>query len=131
MPAAALAPEAPSTLVLDPDSEAPRLARRFLAERFAEWGIEDDYVGRVVVCELVTNSYLHGKGQIVVRVFLDERDGRPVVEVWDGGEGRPEVRPENYAAVSGRGLLLLAELVHAWGVRPLNEGGKVIWAKLR
>ncbi|TDC44975.1 hypothetical protein E1281_31850, partial [Actinomadura sp. KC345] len=74
---AALAPEAPSTLVLDPDSDAPRLARRFLAGRFAEWGIEDDYVGRVVVCELVTNAYLHGKGQIVVRLYLDERDGRP------------------------------------------------------
>ncbi|WP_165959314.1 ATP-binding protein [Actinomadura sp. KC345] len=51
--------------------------------------------------------------------------------MWDAGGGRPEIRPENYAAVSGRGLLLMAELVHAWGVRPLNEGGKVVWAKLR
>ncbi|TMR40770.1 ATP-binding protein [Actinomadura geliboluensis] len=127
----ALAPEAPSTLVLDPDSEAPGLARTWLGERFAEWGIADDYVGRLVVCELVTNSYLHGKGQIVVRVFRDGRDGRPVVEVRDDGEGRPEIQPENYAASSGRGLLLVAELVHDWGVRPLDEGGKVTWAKLR
>ncbi|MEU8341082.1 ATP-binding protein [Spirillospora sp. NPDC048832] len=107
------------------------MARRFVAERFAEWGIEDDYVGRLVACELVTNSYLHGEGQIVLRVFRDERDGRPVVEVWDAGEGRPELRPEDCAAESGRGLLLMAELVHEWGVRPLNEGGKVTWAKLR
>lgn len=125
----ALAPETP-TLVLDPNDHAPGLARRFLAARFAEWGIEDDYVGRLVVCELVTNSYRHGEGPIVVRMFRDERDGLVVVEVWDGGEGLPVVRPENYAATSGRGLMLVAELVRAWGVRPLNEGGKVTWAKL-
>lgn len=125
----ALAPEVP-TLVLDPNDQAPGLARRFLAARFAEWGIEDDYVGRLVVCELVTNSCRHGEGPIVVRVFRDERDGLVVVEAWDGGEGMPVVRPENYAATSGRGLMLVAELVRAWGVRPLNEGGKVTWAKL-
>ncbi|WP_165964587.1 ATP-binding protein [Actinomadura sp. KC216] len=117
--------------MLEPTDRAPLLARRFLAEWFAKWGIEDDDVGRLVVCELVTNSYLHGKGQIVVRVFRDERDGRPVVEVWDAGEERPEIQPEDTGALTGRGLVLLAELVHDWGVRLLNEGGKVVWATLR
>ena len=126
----ALAPELPSPLVLEPNDQAPRLARGFLAARFAEWGIEDDYVGRLVVCELVTNAYLHGEGPIVVRVLRDERDGLPLIEVWDGGAGRPVVRPQNYAAVSGRGLQFMAEMVNAWGVRPLSEGGKVVWAKL-
>lgn len=125
----ALAPETP-TLVLDPTEQAPRLARRFLAERFAEWGIDDDHVGRLVVCELVTNSLRHGEGQIIVRVFRDPHDGLVVVEVEDGGEGLPVLRPENYAATSGRGLLLMAELVNGWGVRPLDEGGKATWAKL-
>lgn len=131
MPVTALAPEIPPTLVLEPNDQAPRLARRFLAEWFAEWGIEDDYIGRLVVCELVTNSLQHGTGPIVVRVFRNEPDGRPVVEVWDGGEGRPKVQPEDDSSTSGRGLQLMARLVHQWGVRPLNEGGKVTWAKLR
>ncbi|TMQ94741.1 ATP-binding protein [Actinomadura soli] len=131
MSSAAFALEVPPPLVLEPTGQAPGLARRCLAEWFAEWGIEDDHAGRLVVCELVTNSYLHGKGQIVVRVFRDERDGRPVVEVWDAGEAQPEVQPEDGGALSGRGLMLVAELVHDWGVRPLNEGGKVVWATLR
>lgn len=28
------------------------------------------------------------------------------------------ILPENHAATSGRGLMLMAELVRAWGVRP-------------
>ncbi|WP_395111686.1 ATP-binding protein, partial [Actinomadura sp. SCN-SB] len=79
-------PEIP-TLVLHPTDRAPVSARRFVAERFHEWGHQDDYVGRVVVTELVTNAYQHGAGFIVVRVFRDERDGLAVIEVWDHGPG--------------------------------------------
>ncbi|MFD0683650.1 ATP-binding protein [Actinomadura fibrosa] len=115
-------------LVLGCTDQAPRLARRFLAARFREWGIVDDYIGRLVVCELVTNAYRHGAGPIVVRLSLDE--GQPCVEVWDAGENHPVVRPQNCAATSGRGLHMLAEIVSGrWGVRPLN-GGKAVWAKL-
>lgn len=123
-------PENP-ILVLNPTAEAPRLAREFLAKCFAEWGITDDYVGRLIVCELVTNAYRHGEGPIVVRLPRDAHDGHPVIEVWDAGEGRPAIRPQNSTAISGRGLQLIAEYVGGhWGVRPLNEGGKAVWAKL-
>ncbi|MBT2206884.1 ATP-binding protein [Actinomadura sp. NEAU-AAG7] len=99
-----------------------------MADVFAEWKIADDYVGRLAVCELVTNAYLHGEGPIVVRIL---RDDRLVIEVWDAGLGRPKIVPEDCAGTSGRGLFLLAEMTRAWGVRPLNEGGKITWFELR
>ncbi|TDD87960.1 ATP-binding protein [Actinomadura darangshiensis] len=129
MPAAHLAPEAPA-LVLEPSDRAPAKARRYLIGRFRELGIADDFVGRVVVTELVTNAYKHvGFGQIVVGVIPDVRDDLVVIEVRDEGAGEPVVRGEDDDAESGRGLLLMEQLVHDWGVRPLNEEGKVVWAR--
>jgi anti-sigma regulatory factor (Ser/Thr protein kinase) len=118
-----------STLVLEPDEQAPARARRFVAERFAAWGVTDDHNGRIIVSELVTNALLHGEGPIVLRVFRDERDGLPTIEVWDGGAGRPVVRQESLTSIGGRGLLMVAGLALGWGTRPLTEGGKLTWAK--
>ncbi|RSN68111.1 MULTISPECIES: ATP-binding protein [Actinomadura] len=117
------------TVVLEPSERAPGAARRFVAERFREWGIGDDHTARLIVSELVTNAWQHGDGPIVVRVFRDERDGRPVIEVWDGGGGRPVVLPEDHAATCGRGVFMVAQLTDTWGIRPLVEGGKLVWAK--
>lgn len=129
MPAAALAPERPA-LVLEPTDQAPAWARRYLAERFRELGIADDYIGRLVVAELVTNAYKHvGFGQIVVRTLPDAHEDLVVIEVEDEGTALPVVRDEDYGSLSGRGLLLMVQLVHDWGVRPLGEEGKVIWAR--
>jgi anti-sigma regulatory factor (Ser/Thr protein kinase) len=129
MSAALLAPEAPP-LVLEPSDHAPSLARRYLVERFRELGVTDDFVGRLVVTELVTNAYKHvGAGHIVVRVLPEVCGELLVIEVWDQGAGAPVVRGEDDAAETGRGLLLVEQLVHDWGVRPLNEEGKVVWAR--
>jgi anti-sigma regulatory factor (Ser/Thr protein kinase) len=127
---AAVGSEAPvPTLVLARTNRAPSEAREFVADQFRRWEVADDYVGRLVACELVTNAWKHGAGQIVVRVFRDERDGLAVIEVLDQGTGRPVMAAENYTATSGRGLLLMSRLVHDWGSRPLTEGGKIVWAK--
>lgn len=125
MPAVTFAPEV-APLVLDPSEEA----RRYLADRFRELGHADDYIGRLVVTELVTNSYKHvGTGHIVVRIFPDAREPFTVIEVWDESNALPRVQRENDDAESGRGLLLMEQLVHDWGVRPLNEEGKITWAR--
>ncbi|WP_329603027.1 ATP-binding protein [Actinomadura soli] len=118
-----------SECVLERREEAAAEARRFLAGRFAGWGIADDFDGRLIVSELVTNALVHGDGPIVLRVFQDECDGLPVIEVRDDGDGRPVIRAENHAAIGGRGLLMVAGLAHSWGTRSLPGGGKVAWAK--
>jgi hypothetical protein len=64
----------------------------------------------------------------VVRVYL--RDGRPVVEAWDRSNEPPVVRAADDLSESGRGLLLMTQMVSRWGTRPLNEGGKVVWAEI-
>ncbi|TDC84780.1 hypothetical protein [Actinomadura sp. 7K507] len=89
MPSVALAAERPA-LVLEPTDRAPALARRYLTERFAELGHTDDYIGRLVVTELVTNSYRHvGYGHIAVRILPDSREPLTHVEVWDQGPNCP------------------------------------------
>ncbi|MGW5415601.1 ATP-binding protein [Actinomadura geliboluensis] len=111
------APEIP-TLLLDPDENAPALARDFLATLFREWGSADDFMARLVVCELVTNAWRHGEGQIILRVFRDVRAHLVVIEVWDQGDGLPVVGPEDFEATSGRGLLLMSRVVD--GASPQN-----------
>jgi anti-sigma regulatory factor (Ser/Thr protein kinase) len=118
-----------AVLVLEPTDRAPGHARRFVAERFRELGIADDYVGRLVVTELVTNAYMHvGFGVVVVRVVPEGR-GQVVIEVWDEGEDWPVLKGEHLGSTCGRGLLMMEQLVAGWGVRPLNERGKVVWAR--
>lgn len=104
------------------------MARDFVAAQFREWGSTDDFVARLVVCELVTNAWRHGEGQIILRVFRDVRADLAVIEVWDQGAGLPMVGSEDLEATSGRGLLLMSQLVHDWGTRPITEGGKIVWA---
>ncbi|XVQ12474.1 ATP-binding protein [Spirillospora sp. CA-255316] len=118
-------------LFLGSTDRAPWHARQFVAKWFSLWGFSDDYLMRLVVSELVTNAHQHGKGDvIIVRMYLDERDGAPVVEVWNEGDGVPLVRPENYAATDGRGMLTVEALALEWGVRKPCEGGTVAWARL-
>ncbi|MES9535857.1 ATP-binding protein [Actinomadura sp. NPDC000600] len=124
-----LAPEAPP-LVLEPSDEAPAQARRYLIGRFRELGHADDFVGRLVVTELVTNAYKHvGVGHIVVRIFPDVREPLTVIEVWDESSAHPVIQCASDEAEGGRGLVLIEQLVHDWGVRPLNEEGKITWAR--
>ncbi|TDC19729.1 ATP-binding protein [Actinomadura bangladeshensis] len=116
-------------LVWGADKQAPAAARQFVGEWFQDRGIKDAYTAQLIVSELVTNSLLHGLPPIVVRVVRDESDGRPIIEVEDGGDGVPCVQPESDTAINGRGLLLVAALAEEWGTDPLAEGGKVTWAK--
>ncbi|HLL37557.1 MAG TPA: hypothetical protein VK545_27510, partial [Streptomyces sp.] len=51
------------------------------------------------------------------------------VEVTDAGDDLPHRRSPGELASSGRGLLLIGLLAHAWGVDPRGEG-KTTWFEL-
>ncbi|MFI0367455.1 ATP-binding protein [Actinomadura sp. 1N219] len=121
----------PETIVIKADVREVREARDFVGLVFGAWGLTD-FVARTVVSELATNAVVHGSEDgdtVIVRAYRKD-DGVPVVEAWDRSDALPVVRPVNYGVESGRGLLLLEGLVRRWGTRPLNEGGKVVWAEI-
>ncbi|WP_141581785.1 ATP-binding protein [Actinomadura sp. WMMA1423] len=123
--------EEPAAIVIKAELEAVREAREFVALAFGGWGLED-FVARTVVSELATNAIKHGSregDQVIVRAFRRE-DGAAVIEAWDRSTALPAVGPVDLAAESGRGLRLVEALARRWGTRPLNEGGKVVWAEI-
>ncbi|TDC47906.1 ATP-binding protein, partial [Actinomadura sp. KC345] len=82
--------------------------------------------------ELATNAIVHASrdGDVVVVRAYRRDDGIAVVETWDRSDVVPVVQVADQAAESGRGLFLMEALVRRWGTRPLNEGGKVVWAEI-
>lgn len=107
-----------------------RLARRLAGQQLDEWGfphgceLSDRAVS--IVAELASNAVTHGR--VPGRDFglaLLLRGELLRIEVADaGGERRPGTR-----GGAGYGLLLVAALADAWGVRD-REIGKIVWAEV-
>ncbi len=113
-------------LTLEPQPASVSRARRWLSERLEQWGLEDlDYDMSVVLSELVTNSVLHAKTSIVIRV---SRTATIRLEVSDSSPALPNVRTHGLSNTTGRGLYLVAALANAWGCDE-NKSGKTVWAE--
>jgi CheY-like chemotaxis protein len=116
-------------LDLGPDTSEVVAARRFLAERCAEWGcdelVED---AQLVATELVTNALVHAGSTCVLRVGLSDDVLR--LQVVDLGPGMPDPQSADQGDEHGRGLLLVSMLCSAWGVEMLPDGGKIVWAEM-
>ncbi|MDQ3991246.1 MAG: ATP-binding protein, partial [Actinomycetota bacterium] len=86
---------------------------------------------RLLVSELVTNSFRHGglgagdHIELSIRVSPDHIR----VEVADPGRGFQPRRPEPSADLrSGWGLFLVDQLSRRWGVR--NDGATRVWSEI-
>jgi hypothetical protein len=92
------------------------------------WEVRDP-LGDVllVVTELVENVAQHTDGYGLLR--LSVRPRLVLIQVSDTSRELPEVQPMGSGGSGGRGLLLVASLSRAWGVRRLPTG-KVVWAEL-
>ncbi|WP_316743325.1 SpoIIE family protein phosphatase [Streptomyces sp. MK7] len=103
-------------------------ARRRVAGRLSEWGLDD--LGEdtaLVVSELVTNAVRYAKGPIELRLV---RDQTLTCEVTDDSSTAPQLRRAVVGDEGGRGLFITAQLTERWGVRPTRRG-KTVWAELR
>jgi anti-sigma regulatory factor (Ser/Thr protein kinase) len=110
------------------DVAAPRLARRWLTEKFAD-RLDVGELGRarLLISELVTNAVIHGRGSITTRATLE--DDRLVVEVLDQGQefGRPE-REYRANPTGSSGLAIVDAEASRWG---FHGGVTRAWFELR
>ncbi|MGP3973686.1 ATP-binding protein [Streptomyces sp. 8N114] len=117
-----------------------RLARLLALHQFDAWGIpygsEPSDNAAAIVAELAANAALHGRvpGRDFELALTLPEPGALLIEVTDTrGEATPPgapVAPGPYEE-SGRGLLLVAALASAWGVRERTPAapGKTVWAR--
>ncbi len=115
-----------ATSHFDPDVASVRAARRFAQETADRWGLEDCDMA-LVVAELAANAVVHGRSPFTVSL---RRDQLLSIEVSDRGPTVVSLGPEGDTARSGRGLQIVDRLASDWGIRPFQDGGKVIWARL-
>jgi serine/threonine-protein kinase RsbW len=102
---------------------ARRFVERHLSHVLAKPGLDD---AKLVVSELVDNAYLHGRGEITLR--LARHRDRVRVEVIDEGEGAAiEIRERGAEDLGGQGLNLVEAIATAWGA---YEGTTHVWADL-
>jgi anti-sigma regulatory factor (Ser/Thr protein kinase) len=80
---------------------------------------------KLVVTELVTNAYLHGRGAIQLKARLDS--DRLRLEVVDEGSGQAVKIRERPDDNGGRGLRIIDQLALAWGA---YEGTTHVWVHL-
>src|SRR5947209_19187229 len=101
---------------------ARRLVERHFSFELGPGAMEDV---KQVATELVENAYLHGKGEI--RLRLQRREERVRVEVIDEGHSESIRLRRSRFGIRGEGLQLVDRLASAWGT---HEGKAHVWAEL-
>ncbi|MFF8375175.1 ATP-binding protein [Streptomyces sp. NPDC015661] len=117
------------TLRLSATRRGARLARLLAVQQLHDWGVTGSAADAtaLVVAELANNAVQHGwvPGRDF-EVRMERDDDHVRVELSDArGERRPV--PAREPDEGGYGLLLVAALATAWGVRDRSVG-KTVWA---
>ena len=100
-------------------------ARRLVRDLLRSAGRDDlEDVAALLVSEIVTNALLHAGTPINVAARLEE--GLLRVDVRDGSVHLPVPRRYASTAGTGRGLLMVEQLVDDWGVLR-HADGKTVW----
>ncbi|TXS30618.1 GAF domain-containing protein [Streptomyces sp. ms191] len=131
-PAVPQAPRRTMMTVAQAEQQRIAAARQHLRQLLHDWNDEDQVDSAVLmVSEMVTNVLIHTDGDALVVAEVTCAGGarRLRVEVSDASDELPHRRHPGELASSGRGLMLMEMLAHAWGVDPRGEG-KSIWFEL-
>ena len=113
-----------ATLELPPAAASVRDGRRFIVSVLETWGMADlAETAALLTSELVTNSVLHARTEIILTV--SRRNGSVEIEVRDGSRLGPRRRRHRADATTGRGLELLERLARSWDVS-VDDDGKSI-----
>ncbi len=108
------------------------MARQQLRELLHDWSSPDQCDSAVLLLsELLTNVLVHTDSDalLVAEITGGVGERRLRIEVTDAGDDLPHKRRPGELASSGRGLVLIELLAHAWGVDPRGVG-KSIWFEL-
>ncbi|MGW6732208.1 SpoIIE family protein phosphatase [Streptomyces sp. NPDC055013] len=115
--------------VAQAEPERVAVARQQLRELLHDWASDDQVDSAVLLLsETLTNVLVHTDADalLLAEVRGGPGDRRVRVEVTDTSDDLPHRRRPGELASSGRGLMLIELLAHAWGVDPRGEG-KSIW----
>ncbi|MGI8336559.1 ATP-binding protein [Actinomadura scrupuli] len=113
---------------------SPKAARDLIGIMVAQWGLgqEVDFVARLAVCELVTNTLYHCAAMpgSTVLVVISRVGHLFRVDVHDGTTVAPRIRRPADTEETGRGLALVSALTHDCG-HYLTPFGKAVWFSLK
>ena len=103
--------------------ESRHLVRRSCA------GIRRDVVetAELLPSELVTNAIVHGGSPVALTITRSPIMLR--ISVADSGPGDPLLSGTSAEVERGRGLAIVQDLSHSWGVAQ-QSGGKAVWFAL-
>lgn len=105
-------------------------ARHFIESILAGWHLRElGWTATLIVSELAANAALHARGE-QFSVEVSTEPGGVRLQITDASVRPPQQRTYSDDATTGRGLKLVSELAHEWGVEP-TPGGKTVWAVLR
>lgn len=108
---------------------ARRFARATSCAAHCGQDVLDD--ASLLISELVTNAVCHGSPPILLTIECV--GGGLNVRVRDGGSAVPQRGYASSSDEGGRGLALVDELSHTWGVDPVDDEhgiGQAVWFEL-
>ncbi|WP_052685469.1 ATP-binding protein [Lentzea aerocolonigenes] len=126
--------EGPTSVVLDVTVE-PAIAlsalRGHIASSLRDLGEDHRYDVLLIVTELVSNVLDHTPGTGRLRILQHNARCEVTIEVDDRSSAQPVYGRSRLGSERGRGIVVVDSLARAWGIRPLPDGGKTVFASVR